>query len=284
MNSQALKDKLRNISNKNNISINILIRFYMYEKFLERLSISKYKDNFVIKGGFYLSTLFGIENRTTMDIDVALKKVQMNEHKLKIIIEQIIQIDLNDGVIIKLDSISKIRQEDEYGGFRFTLKCYLENIKEQFHFDIATGDPITPKEIKYKYKSLFEEKDLKLWAYTIETVLAEKLQTILSRNILGSRMKDYYDIYLITNLMKYNVDTVVLKKAIYNTFKKRHSLECIKNSNNILNNIIEDNNMEKKWKAYQRKYDYAKNIEFNIIINEIKELLSLCNLYELQAI
>lgn len=284
MNSQSLRAKAKNLSIKSKIDVNTIIRFYMYERFLERLSLSKYKDNFIIKGGFYLSSLFGLENRSTMDIDAMIRSIDFTKQKMTKIINEILTIPLNDNIIITLDKIEKIREEDEYGGYRFTLICKLDNIREKFHFDIATGDPITPSEIRYNYNALFEEKTISLWAYNIETVLAEKIETIMTRNILGSRMKDYYDIYLITSLIFDKINISHLKKALYETFKKRDSLNCFSHPYVTLDNIKEDEGMIIKWKAYQRKNSYAKNISLDNIIDKIEELLSVCDIVSLQTV
>ena len=165
MNSMQLKDKLRNISKEKNVDFNTLLRLYMYDRFIERLSISKYRDNFILKGGFYLSTLFGIENRTTMDIDAAFRNANFNEETIVKIIKKIVSIEINDNAKLSYLGISSIRDEDEYGGFRIDIQVELENVKEKFHIDIATGDPITPKEIRYKYKPILSENYINLWAY-----------------------------------------------------------------------------------------------------------------------
>lgn len=284
MNSQSLRAKTKNLSVKSNIDVNTIIRFYMYERFLERLALSKYKDNFIIKGGFFLSTLFGLENRSTMDIDAAVRNVRFMEDEMNKIIKEILRIDLNDNVVISLYDVEKIREEDEYGGYRFTLVCKLDNMREKFHFDIATGDPITSSEIRYNYNTLFDEEPIRLWAYNIETVLAEKIETIMSRNILGSRMKDYYDVYLITNLMFDKINVCHLKKALYETFKKRKSLNCFSHPNVNLDNIKEDKGMLIKWRAYQRKNVYAKSITLDNVVDKIEELLSICDVISMQPV
>ena len=197
MNSMQLKDKLRNISKEKNVDFNTLLRLYMYDRFIERLSVSKYKDNFILKGGFYLSTLFGIENRTTMDIDTAFRNANFNEKTIVKMIKEIVSIKIDDNAKLSYLGISPIRDEDQYGVFRADIQIKIDNIKEKIHIDIATGDPITPKEINYKYKPILGDRYVKLWAYNIETVLAEKVETILSRVELNGRMRDFYDVYLI---------------------------------------------------------------------------------------
>ncbi len=270
MNSMQLKDKLRNISSQNNIDFNTLLRLYMYDRFIERLSISKYRDNFILKGGFYLTTLFGVENRTTMDIDTAFRNAIFNEKTIIKMIKEITSIEINDGAKLTYLGISLIRDEDEYGGFRVDIQVNFENVKEKFHIDIVTGDPITPKEIRYKYKPVLGEGYINLWAYNIETVLAEKIETILSRSELNGRMRDFYDIYLIYTKEWQNIRIANFKKAIMATFSKREyngepliTLYLLKNSEIL----------RSKWKIYQRKYEYAKNIDFDDILNCLEMML-----------
>ena len=270
MNSMELKDRLKNIAEKKNIDFNTLLRLYMYDRFIGRLSKSKYKDNFILKGGFYLSTLFGVENRFTMDIDTSFRNANFTEETIAKMINEIALIDLNDSAKISYLGISPIRDEDEYGGFRVDLLVELENIKERFHIDVATGDMITPKEITYKYKPILGSSYITLWAYNIETVLAEKLETILSRVELNGRMRDFYDIYLIYTRDWENINKNHLKKAIEKTFRKRNfvgdyltPLKLVKTSEIL----------KSRWIAYQKKYAYAKDIQYNEIINCIEMIL-----------
>ncbi len=270
MNSRSLKDKLKNISKQRNVDFNTLLRFYMYDRFIERLSISKYKDNFILKGGFYLSTLFGVENRTTMDIDAALKNTNFEEKTIVKIIKEIISIKLEDNSIVSYLGISPIRDEDEYGGFRVDIMVELESIKEKFHIDIATGDPITPKEIIYKYKPILNDNYISLWAYNIETVLAEKLETIFNRMELNGRMRDFYDIYLIYIKDWNNINLDHFRKAIVKTFTKRNSnLNLLE----LLINIKDSDLLKNKWNIYKRKYEYAKDIEFEQILDCLEKII-----------
>lgn len=270
MNSVQLKEKLKNIFRKRNIDFNIILRLYMYDRFIERLSLSQYKDNFVLKGGFYLSTLFGVESRNTMDIDVAFKNNNFNERNLEKIIKNIISIDINDYAQLDYLGMSSIRNEDEYGGFRIDLVVRVENIKEKFHIDIATGDPITPKEILYKYKTILEDKVVNVWAYNIETVLAEKLETILNRAESNGRMRDFYDIYLIYSREWENVNQDDFRNAVKETFRKRVFNKDIIETFEV---IRESEILKRRWYIYANKYDYAKNIDFVEIINCIEHIV-----------
>jgi len=270
MNSMQLKNKLRNISNEKNVNFNILLRLYMYDRFIERLSLSRYKDNFILKGGFYLSTLFGVESRTTMDIDTAFRNADFNEETIVKMLKEIVSIKLEDNSKVSYLGISPIRDEDEYGGFRVDIQVEFDNIKEKFHLDIATGDPITPKEITFKYKPILSDKYINLWAYNIETVLAEKLETILSRAELNGRMRDFYDIYLIYTKDWKNINKDNFRKAVDKTFSKRQyngnpleTLEVIRNSESL----------KQRWIIYQNKYEYSQKIDFDEIIDCLEILI-----------
>ena len=270
MNNMQLKDKLRIISKEKNVNFNTLLRLYMYDRFLERLSKSKYRDNFILKGGFYLSTLFGVENRTTMDIDTAFRNANFNEETIVKMIKEIVSMEMDDNAKLSYLGISPIRDEDEYGGFRADIQIEIDNIKEKFHIDIVTGDPITPKEINYKYKPILDDRYVKLWAYNIETVLAEKIETILSRSELNGRMRDFYDVYLIYTKDWKNINIDNFRKAIDKTFAKR---EYVGEPLITIDILRESELIRTRWKIYQRKYEYAKDIGFDDILDCILKMM-----------
>lgn len=264
MNSMQLKDRLRNISKKKNVDFNTLLRLYMYDRFLERLSKSKYRDNFILKGGFYLSTLFGVENRATMDIDTAFRNASFDEETIIKMINEIVSIKIDDNAKLSYLGIEPIRDEDEYGGFRATIQVEYETMKQSFHIDIATGDPITPKEIRYKYLPLLGDYYVDLYAYNMETILAEKIETMLNRLELNGRTRDFYDIYLIYKKEWQNINIDYFRKAIDKTFTKRkyngnpfEALDIIRNSEIL----------KERWNKYQRNFSYAEGIEFEDIMN-----------------
>ena len=271
MNSMQLKDKLKNISKEKKVDFNTLLRLYMYDRFIERLSVSKYKDNFILKGGFYLSSLCGVENRTTMDIDTAFRNANFNEETIVKMIEEIVSIEIDDNAKLSYFGISPIRDEDEYGGFRVDIQIEIDNIKEKFHIDIATGDPITPKEINYKYKPILGDRYIKLWAYNIETVLAEKIETILSRVELNGRMRDFYDIYLIYTKDWDNVNLEDFVKAIEKTFYKR---EYVGEPLLALDLIMDSDILKERWKSYRKRYEYASNIDFDEILICLEKIIN----------
>lgn len=270
--SQAVKDKLKNISREKNVDFNSVMRFYMYDRFVERLSKSEYKDNFILKGGFYLSRLFGIDNRSTMDIDTAIRNAKFTEENIVKMITKIVDIDVNDNVKFKIEKIEPIRDEDEYGGLRVTIDFNLENIKDKFHIDIATGDPIHPGPDDFSYESLIDNDVYKVWSYNLETVLSEKIETILSKLETSSRMKDYYDIYLIHKFKFNKINKDKFKGATLKTFEKRGF-----NSNLITNlNIIKDSTiLREKWISYARKNSYATDLDFDETIKCLEEFIDM---------
>ena len=264
MNSMQLKDKLKNISKEKDVDFNTLLRLYMYDRFLERLSKSKYRDNFVLKGGFYLSTLFGVENRATMDIDTAFRNANFNEETIVKMMKEIVSIEINDNAKLKYISIAPTRDEDEYGGFRVTIEVIYETMKQSFHIDIATGDPITPKEIRYKYLPLLGDYYVDLYAYNMETILAEKIETMLNRLELNGRTRDFYDIYLIYKKEWQNINKDHFRKAIDKTFTKReYKGDPFEGLDIIRNRKI----LKERWNKYQRNFSYAEGIEFEDIMN-----------------
>lgn len=270
--AQAVKDKLRNISNEKNINFNAVLKFYMYDRFIERLSKSKYRDNIVLKGGFYLSSLFGIENRSTIDIDAAIRKAEFTEDNLLKMITEIINVDVDDNVVFKINETSSIRDEDEYGGLRVTIDFQLENVKDKFHIDMATGVPIYPRPDSYNYKSLIEKKTYQVWTYTTETVLAEKLETILNKLDTSSRMKDYYDIYLIYKFKFAELNKENFMMAVKKTFEKRKFQGNLIGSLNV---IKQSSILKEKWSNYARKNNYAREIEFEEILAFLEEFINI---------
>jgi predicted nucleotidyltransferase component of viral defense system len=274
--AQSVKDKLKNISREKNVDFNSVMRFYMYDRFVERLSKSKYKDNFILKGGFYLSKLFGLDNRSTMDIDTAIRKTEFTEENLIVMINEIISIDVGDNIKFKIEKTELIREEDEYGGLRITINFMLENIKDKFHIDLATGDPIYPRPDNYKYESLIGDEIYKVWSYNLETILAEKIETILSKLETSSRMKDYYDIYLI---YKFKFDTISKEKfrgSVEKTFKKRKFDADLMTNLSI---VKESKVLRERWLSYSRKNSYARDVEFEETLECLEKLIDILILH-----
>lgn len=265
-----VKDKLKNISLKKNLDFNTLLRLYMYDRFIERLAVSKYRDNFILKGGFYLSTLFGLESRSTKDIDTAIKDANFTKENIEKMIKSIVSIDINDNAILNFIGISSIREKEMYGGFRVVLNVKVDSIKETFQIDIATGDPITPYPIIYKYQPILGESYVNIWSYNIETVIAEKLETILRRAEANSRIRDFYDVYLIYIKAWNNVKIKDLYNAITKTFEKRNYNG---NINETITILKDSEIIKKRWNSYKKKYAYANNIDYSEIMKYIDSIL-----------
>ncbi len=270
MNSMQVKDKLKNIAVKRNLDFNTLLRLYMYDRFIERLAVSKYRDNFILKGGFYLSTLFGLESRSTKDIDTAIKDANFTKENVEEMIKSIISIDINDGALISFVEIGNIREEDQYGGFRVILSVKVDTIRENFQIDIATGDPITPKPVVYKYRPILGDSYVNVWSCNIETVIAEKLETILRRAEANSRIRDYYDLYLIYTKGWNDVKVDDLRKAIDKTFEKRNYTGNIEEAITILK---DSKIIKNRWDSYKKKYEYANDIDYDEIMKCIEEIV-----------
>ena len=270
MNSMQVKNKLKNIVVKRNLDFNTLLRLYMYDRFIERLAVSKYRDNFILKGGFYLSTLFGLESRSTKDIDTAIKDANFTKENVEKMIKSIIAIDISDGALISFVEIDNIREEDQYRGFRVVLNVKVDTIRENLQIDIATGDPITPQPIVYKYLPILGDNYINVCSYNLETIIAEKLETILRRAEANSRIRDYYDLHLIYTKGWKDVNVEDLRKAIAKTFSNRKYNGDIEETISILKNseIIRN-----RWDSYKKKYNYASNIEFEEIMNCIEKIV-----------
>ena len=274
-NKESLKAKISNLSKTNNIPSNYIIQNYMFESLLKRISISNYKNNFIIKGGFLLSSIFGVNLRSTMDLDTTIKGLPLNKDDLEKIINEIISIDVKDNIILKLENIKDIRTHDVYSGYNVNIIADFDGLKTHLMIDITTGDIITYKEIEFNYITIFNDENIKIMSYNLETIIAEKLETILSRNIDNTRMKDYYDIYMILNLKRKDINIKELKDAVNNTFKKRDSIKYINSSEKFIELIEYDIKLHKLWNNYIKNYEYANNITFKDTISSIKLIIDL---------
>ena len=270
-NAISLMDKSRNIAVKNNITINEVLQNYMFERILERLSVSKYKNNFILKGGLLLSSIMGIDTRTTMDMDTCIKGINLTDEQLYKVLQEILNMDVSDGVKFQIKNFQPIREDDDYGGLKYNLLAIFDNLMVNLSMDIATGDLITPREIEYDYKMMFEDRNLKIMTYNIESIIAEKFQTVISRGILNSRMKDYYDLYYLTTYKEFSKEN--LKNAIEKTFKKRET--DIKSIDKVIDEIEKSEFVKELWTSYSEKYQYAKDLRYEKIIDSIKKIKKL---------
>lgn len=273
-NIDSLKDKAKNCADRNNLSIQQVLQNYMFERFLDRLSQSRYNNNFVIKGGLLLSSIMGINMRTTMDIDIDITGINFEKDVIEKIIGEIIEIDVNDGVTILLNKVEDIKEQDEYGGYKFKLIAQYGNLKVPFHIDISTGDIITPRAIQYRYNKILENEYINIWTYNQETLIAEKLQTILARKLDNSRMKDFYDLYYFEKYKWNEIDKKLLVKAIQATFRQRTTTNDLKIANSIIKSLEENQDINSLWNEYKNKFSYAEHIKFVDTLNAIRNIVN----------
>ena len=273
INKNSLQARINNLSKELNVHANVLLVSFFFDAFISRLAKSIYADKFVFKGGFYLATLLGVKNRYTADIDFLLRKESMDENRLREIFSDIIATNADDSITFEIADISPIRDEDAYGGFSILLTGHLENVRQSFHVDVATGDPITPTDIEYYYQSLISNETIAFRAYNLETVVAEKLQTILFRGLLNSRCKDYYDIYIIKQSQWININIPDLRKSFEATCQYRKTPLEKEESLLILDEISKSDILQTRWKNYARKASFAKDITFEATVESCKEIL-----------
>ncbi len=269
-NRDSLKAKASNLSKKTNIPNKYLIQNFMFEALLKRISKSKYKNKFVIKGGLLLSSVFGVNLRSTMDLDTTIKGLPLDRDTITKVINEIISIDVEDNVRLEIENMKDIREEELYSGFEVNLKAEFDGLKTNLMIDITTGDIITYKEVEFKYSTLFDNETINIMTYNYETIIAEKFESIISRNIDNTRMKDYYDLYMFVNLKWNDINKDTLRKAIINTSKARETLDYIDNASKYIELISDDERLKALWNSYQNNYEYAKDIEFVDTINAIK--------------
>lgn len=275
MNSDKLNYIIKKKSNGNNNLAHHLHQMFFFEHVLMRLEKSKYINNIILKGGVLLSSIIGEDLRTTKDIDATLKSLSLNVENIRDIFEEILSIDINDNVNFEIVSIKDIRIEDEYGGFRINVKGTFDKIRTNFFIEITTEDVITPREIKYKYNSIFEDKKINIMAYNIETIIAEKFESVISKNITSTRAKDFYDLYMLMNKHKNNIDNKNLVKAIENTFNKRNTEFNINSFKEIVEILEKSNTLKKVFDDYQNKLEYTKHVNYDTTIKAIKNIVDI---------
>ena len=240
--------------------------------------MSKYQDNFILKGGLLLSAMFGIDNRMTKDMDATITGIDVSKDKMLKVLNEILSINLKDGVKFDVVDITDIREDDEYGGNKYHIVGKLQSLKVNLEIDISTGDKVAPRELKYKYPLIFEERTIIISSYNIETILAEKIETVLKRGSFNSRMKDFYDIYYFLTKLRKEIDINILKEAVDNTFSKRDSFEYLNDYQQIIDSIIGNERLERLWNIYSNKYKYANGIDINEILNLLKDIIKELNL------
>lgn len=275
MNSDKLKSVISKKAHGNSDISQKFYQLFYFERILERISKSNYKGKIILKGGLLLTSIIGDDERTTKDMDATLKGVSLTKDDVEKVFNEVLNININDGVQFQIISIKDIRMEDEYGGFRLNILSKLDNNKTYVTVELTTGDIITPKEMKYNYNSIFEDKKIPIMSYTLETVLAEKFQTIITRGLLNTRLKDFYDIYILINTKMDKLNKSILIEAVQNTFKKRQTSIDIERFNVVISYLIDDINMNNLWKEYCLKNNYASNVTFEDTINAVKQIIEI---------
>jgi predicted nucleotidyltransferase component of viral defense system len=273
-----LKATIMNISKSKNISAQIVLQNYMLERLLERISVSRYQSNFILKGGFLIAAMVGLDTRATMDMDATVRGLAVNQDAIRHMFEEICGISINDDISFSVKRIEEIREGDEYSGLRVMLEAKYPPMAVPLKIDITTGDQITPREIVYEFKLLLEPRSIKVLAYNLETVMAEKLETVISRGDQNTRSRDYYDIFILHKLRWQNIKPDSLHLALVATATKRNSLPVMERYNDILQTVSSSEVMNKRWLDYQSDFDYARDILFSDICTTIKEILDSLNI------
>lgn len=261
-NAMQLKAVVKSISKEKRISAQLVLQNYMLERFLERVSLSSYRSQFIIKGGFLIASMVGLDSRATMDMDATVKGYPVDEASIQRMIEEIITIPVDDGVSFGFRSIGEIREGDDYSGYRVALTANYEKMAVPLKLDITTGDKITPREIEYRYRLMLEDRSISVLAYNLATILAEKLETVISRGDQNTRPRDYYDIYILTRLQAENIEPEILKEAFQATTEKRGSTEVVKRYREIMQAVKSSDVMIRQWNDYRKDFNYAAEIEF----------------------
>ena len=270
---EQIKGRIKSVAKQNNADARTLMRIYMMERFLERLTQSEYRDNFIIKGGILVTAMIGVAHRSTMDIDTSMKNLNLSAEDALRVVNQVKDIDLDDGVSFEVKDVSNIMDEMEYPGIRVTMNANVGRLITPLKIDISTGDVITPRAIEFNYDLLLEDRSIKLWSYNLETILAEKLQTVLARGILNTRMRDFYDIRMLGDTYEDKVNKAVLKDAFAATCKKRGTDNLQEQAEEIVKIIEADEQIQVLWRAYQKKYSYAADIDYASVIRGVRKLM-----------
>ena len=273
--SRQLKDKVRNMARGDSAKAQLLIRNYGMERFLERVSLSEHRDNFILKGGMLVSAMVGLENRATMDIDTSIRNMPLDTIAAKAMVEEIVAVPVDDNIRFEINDFGTIMDDAEYSGVRISLNAFLDATRIPLKIDISTGDAITPAAVNYQYKLMFEERYITLWAYNLETVLAEKIETVLSRSVLNTRLRDFYDLYVLQDT-GLEIDKATLAAALTATARKRGSEQALVLYERTLDEIRISPLMREQWERYQGKNNYAASIVWDDVISDIRALCDDC--------
>lgn len=273
--AKQLKDLIRDLSKKKSADAQILMRNYMMERFLERISLSKYRDKFILKGGMLVAAMVGLDARSTMDLDATVKGINVNVNDVADLIAGIVSVPIDDGVTFRVNKVSEIMDEAEYLGIRVSMTTVFDGVVTPLKIDISTGDAITPREVRYSFKLMLEDRSIDIWAYNLETVLAEKLETIITRATTNTRMRDFYDIYILEQLHGNTLNAQILHDALLATARKRETESHLTEAKEVFAEVEDSPVMQQLWTAYRKKFSYASDLEWNIVMKAVRILYSL---------
>lgn len=270
--ARQLKDLIRNLSKSNAADAQVLMRNYMMERFLERVSISEYRNKFILKGGMLVAAMVGLDARSTMDIDATIKGATIGIEEVENIISAIISVPINDGVFFRVKRISEIMDEAEYPGIRVSMEAEFDRVITPLKIDISTGDAITPREVQYSFKLMLENREIEIWAYNLETVLAEKMETVVARSTANTRMRDFYDLHILNLLYEQSIVASDLGAALTATATKRGTERYLADALTVCDEVEANPVMEKLWTAYQKKYSYASDLPWHTVMDSVRKL------------
>ena len=276
--ARQLKDKIRNLAKEKGADPQVLLRIYMMERLLERVALSEYREKLILKGGLLVSSLVGTTMRSTMDTDMTVRGATVSQDEVRNMIEAIISFPLSDGVNFLLNDISDIMDEAEYPGIRVSMTALLEGVRVPLKLDFSTGDVITPRAIEYPYKLMFEDRTVNLLSYNLETVLAEKLETIIARTTANTRMRDFYDVYILFVLYRRELKSDTLADALKATSRKRGSLSLMANAEKVLTDLHDSKEMSALWENYRSKFRYAADISWGKVLLSVRQAAILAGL------
>ena len=272
-NAMQLKAVINKTAKEKHIPAQLVMQNYMLERLLERISRSKYQGNFILKGGLLIASMVGLHSRATMDMDATIRNHPVNENSIKTMFEEIVSIPIDDDISFSFQGVGEIRKNDAYGGYRISLTANFPPMKVPLKLDITTGDKITPEAVEYKYPMMFSDGTLEIFAYNLETILAEKLETVISRGDQNTRPRDFYDIFILSKLKGHEIDRDTLHKALSETAQKRNSGDLIPQYHSIMGQIVKSSAMQQHWKTYQRDCEYAREVEFSSACETIIKIM-----------
>jgi len=268
---RQLKAWINSMARKNDLAANTVLQNYMMERFLERVSISKYRDNIILKGGFLIAAMVGIDMRSTMDMDTSVKGLPVSQSEIERIISEILSMPVNDNVTFEITSIRPIHEVGTYEDFRLGILATFFTMRVNLKLDITTGDVIIPREVDYSFRLMFEDRSIQVKAYNLNTILAEKIESILVRNVANTRARDYYDVYILLATRADEIEKAELLDALTQKARERNTFIYIEQHDKYIADIRESRDLLTLWNAYRNKYPYAAGIEFSSIVDCLAE-------------